>query len=73
MIVKIDSTLIGKTIKALRLRNHLTQDDLADNMGYSTRNLRRIETHGTTNTEVVNQFAEYFNVSAWDILNGDVL
>ena len=66
----IDSRLIGKSIKSLRLRHHLTQEFLADDIGYSTRNIRRIETNGTTNIDVVNAFAEYFNVSAMDILNG---
>lgn len=66
----IDSHLIGQSIKALRLKNHLTQDGLAYDIGYSTRNLRRIETDGTTSIEVVNTFAEYFKVSAIDILNG---
>ena len=66
----IDARLIGCSIKTLRLKNHLTQSDLADRIGYSTRNLRRIETDGTTSIDVVNTFAEYFNVSALDILNG---
>ena len=66
----IDARLIGFSIKTLRLKNHLTQSDLADRIGYSTRNLRRIETDGTTSIDVVNTFAEYFNVSALDILNG---
>lgn len=66
----IDSRLIGKSIKALRLAAHLTQDVLADDIGYSTRNLRRIETDGTTSIDVINTFADYFNVSAIDILNG---
>ena len=66
----IDSHLIGQSIKCLRLKNHLTQGDLADHIGYSVRNLRRIETDGTSNIDVVNTFADYFNVSALDILNG---
>ncbi|MCQ2087709.1 MAG: helix-turn-helix domain-containing protein [Bacilli bacterium] len=66
----IDSHLIGKSIKALRLTCGLTQDELADDIGYSTRNLRRIETNGTTSIDVINTFADYFNVSAMDILNG---
>ena len=66
----IDARLIGCSIKTLRLKNHLTQSDLADRIGYSTRNLRRIETDGTTSIDVVNTFAAYFNVSALDILNG---
>ena len=66
----IDSRLIGQTIKALRKRNHLTQSGLADDIGYSVRNIRRIETDGTASIDIVNIFAEYFNVSAIDILNG---
>ena len=66
----IDSHLIGKSIKTLRLKHHLTQSELADVIGYSIRNLRRIETNGTTNIDVVNTFACYFDVSAVDILNG---
>ena len=70
MSIRIDSHLIGKSIKALRLNARLTQSELAENIGYSTRNLRRIETDGTTSIDVVNTFAEYFGVSAMDILNG---
>ena len=70
MSTLIDTCLIGQSIKALRLKSHLTQDDLAEKIGYSTRNLRRIETDGTSNIEVINMFAEYFDVSAMDILNG---
>ena len=68
----IDSRLVGKTIKALRLSLNLTQEDLADRVGYSVRNLRRIENDGTGSIDVVNTFADAFNVSALDILNGDV-
>lgn len=68
----IDSRLIGQTIKALRVKHHLTQGDLADIVGYSVRNLRRIENDGTTSIDVINTFAGYFNVSAFDILSGDV-
>ena len=66
----IDSRLIGQTIRQLRLQRHLTQSELAETIGYSTRNLRRIETEGTTNIDVVNTFAEYFGVEALDILDG---
>ena len=66
----IDSRLIGNTIRQLRLQRHLTQSELAETVGYSTRNLRRIETEGTTNIDVVNTFAEFFGVEALDILEG---
>ena len=70
MSTLIDSHLIGKSIKALRIKHHLTQECLAENIGYSTRNLRRIENDGTTSIDIVNTFAEYFGISAIDILNG---
>ena len=68
----INSRLIGQTIKALRLSRHWTQDYLADIVGYSVRNLRRIENDGTGSIDVVNAFAGIFEVSAIDILSGDV-
>ena len=66
----IDSHLIGQSIKNLRLSRHLTQEGLADIIGYSVRNLRRIENNGTGSIDVVNTFADIFGVSALDILNG---
>ncbi len=66
----IDARVVGLSIKALRLANHLTQEELANRVGYSVRNLRRIENDGTVNIDTVNYFAEIFDVSALDILNG---
>ena len=68
----IDSRLVGQTIKHLRLSRNWTQDYLADVVGYSVRNLRRIENDGTISIDVVNTFAGIFDVSALDILSGDV-
>ena len=68
----INSRLVGQTIKHLRVSRNLTQDQLADIVGYSVRNLRRIENDGTVSIDVVNTFAATFEVSALDILNGDV-
>ena len=68
----IEPSLIGQTIKQLRLSRHWTQDYLADIVGYSVRNLRRIENDGTGSIDVVNTFADIFGVSALDILSGDV-
>ena len=72
MSKKIETRLIGQTIKQLRLSRNWTQAYLADVIGYSERNLRRIENDGTGSIDVVNTFAELFGVSAIDILNGDV-
>ena len=68
----VDSHLIGQSIKNLRRSRSWTQDQLADKVGYSVRNLRRIETDGTTSIDTVNTFAGIFEVSALDILSGDV-
>ena len=72
MSTLIDSRLIGKSIKHLRLSRNWTQEYLADSVGYSVRNLRRIENDGTSSIDVVNLFADTFGVSALDILDGDV-
>ena len=72
MSTYIDSRLIGRSIKHLRQSRNWTQDQLADRVGYSVRNLRRIENDGTGSIDVVNTFAGIFGVSALDILNGDV-
>lgn len=66
----IQSEKIGQTIKILRMKNEMTQEELADRIGYSVRNIRRIENNGTNNIETVNEFATIFNVSALDILSG---
>ena len=68
----VDSRLIGQSIKNLRLSRNWTQDYLADTVGYSVRNLRRIENNGTSSIDIVNTFADAFEVSALDILSGDV-
>ena len=73
MSYKLDSRVIGQTIKSLRLSRNWTQDHLADVVGYSVRNLRRIENDGTSSIDIVNKFAEVFKVSAIDILSGGCL
>ena len=68
----IDLHLVGKSIKHLRQSRHWTQERLADTIGYSVRNLRRIENDGTDSIVIINAFAGVFQVPAIDILNGDV-
>lgn len=68
MGTRIDSRSIGNTIRALRLARNLTQEELADLLGCTTRSIRRYEKDGTTNIAVVNEFADCFGVSALDIL-----
>ena len=65
----IDSKGIARSIKDVRLKNNLTQIEMADVLGYSERQIRRLETDGTFNLEVLNWIAWTFNVSVMDILS----
>ena len=67
----IDSFRIAENIKFLRISNNLTQIELAEALGYSERPIRRLETNGTFNLEVINLIAMKFNISALDILSQD--
>lgn len=67
----IDSLRIGKNIKDLRLANHMTQIEMGELLGYSERQIRRLETNGTYDIGVVNLIASTFNVSALNILSND--
>lgn len=67
-VILIDQRSIGATIKSLRLKNHLTQEELAAITFYSIRTIRRVERDGTDSIEVINTFAEAFKVSAIDII-----
>ena len=64
----IDSRRIARSIKNVRLENNLTQIEMAEILGYSERQIRRLETDGTYNLEVINLIALTFNVSILDIL-----
>jgi DNA-binding XRE family transcriptional regulator len=48
----------------------MTQEDMADILGYSERQIRRLETTGTYNLYVISLIAETFNVEITDILFG---
>lgn len=67
-VIVIDQRSIGATIKSLRLKNHLTQEELAAMTFYSIRTIRRVERDGTDSIEVINTFAEALKVSAIDII-----
>lgn len=66
----IDSLRIAKNIKGVRLANHMTQEDMASLLGYSERQIRRLETEGTYNLWVINLIALTFDINAQDILFG---
>ena len=67
----IDSSRIGKNIRELRLANGMTQIEMGELLGYSERQIRRLETNGTYDIGVVNLIATSFNVSALSILSND--
>ena len=64
----IDANIIASNIKALRERLNLSQEEMAWKLGYSDRQLRRIERNGTNNISVINYIAITFNVPAISIL-----
>ena len=66
----IDSLRIAQNIKRIRLNNFMTQEDMAIVLGYSERQIRRLETTGTYNLYIICLIAETFNVEITDILFG---
>ena len=71
MTKTIDSLRIARNIKNVRLANEMTQYEMGEVLGYSVRQVRRLETEGTYNISVINLIAEIFDVSAIDILSSD--
>ena len=67
----IDARIIASNIKSLRERLNLSQEDFAWKLGYSDRQLRRIERDGTNSINVINYIAEVFNIPAISILKED--
>ena len=65
----IDSLRIAENVRNLRVLNSLTQYDFAVAIGYSRRQIIRIETEGTKNLDTINVIAKFFNVSALSILS----
>ena len=67
----IDAKIIASNIKSLRDKLALSQEEMAWKLGYSDRQLRRIEKNGTNSLNVINYIAKTFNVPAISILLGD--
>ena len=67
----IDTSIIAANIRNVRIANKLKQYEMADILGYSERQIRRLEVNGTTDINVVNLIAIAFDVSALDILSSD--
>ena len=64
----IDAKIIASNIKSLRDKLSLSQEEMAWKLGYSDRQLRRIERDGTNSLNVINYIAKTFNVPAISIL-----
>ena len=64
----IDTFRIAQNIRNLRQSKKLTQMEMAELLGYSERQVRRLETEGTMNICVINLIAQTFKISALDIL-----
>ena len=64
----ITTQTIARNIRRLRAERRLSQAELGDILGYSVRQIRRLETDGTCSLEVVNRIASAFEVSTLSIL-----
>lgn len=65
-----DNIIYGKALKKLRIKNHLTQEQLAQMTGFETKYISQLETGrymGTIKTML--KFCEALNVTPNDILN----
>ena len=67
----IDARVIASNIKTLREHLNLSQEEMAYKLGYSDRQLRRIERDGTNSISVINYIASELNVPAMSILMKD--
>ena len=67
----IDSYGIAKKIKNARVKKGLTQLEMGELLGYSERQVRRLETEGTLNLGVINLIANAFEISLKSILFDD--
>lgn len=70
MSMTVELNIIAESIHKLRIDNKLTQIEMADVLGYSERTIRRLETNGTNDINVINLIATVFKVSAQSILFG---
>lgn len=64
----IDSYGIAKKIKNARVKKGLTQLEMGELLGYSERQVRRLEREGTLNLGVINLIANAFEISLKSIL-----
>ena len=71
--MEIEKKIIGDNIKKLRIMNNLTQDMMANIIGYSDgRQIRRLETEGTMNLDIIVCIAIKFKVSPLSLLSANI-
>lgn len=66
---QIDQKKIARVFKIIRVKNHLTQEELSKKLYCDVRQVRRYETEGTDRLTVVNLYAELFNIDSLSILS----
>ena len=70
--VKKNQSEVGERMKTLRLKQGMTQSELADEFSYTSQNISQIE-NGRINpsVDVLKVYSEYFHVSIDFLLNGE--
>ncbi len=64
------SALIGENLTALRKSRHLTQQELAEKIGYSDKSISKWEMgKAIPKVEILKQFADYYDVSVDSLLS----
>ena len=67
-----DTNSFGKTLRALRKKSGLTQEELAYRVGLTSRTIVRWETdNGTPNLDAIKRLAEVLHVSEQQLLSPD--
>lgn len=56
-MLETDQMIIGRRIKEQRISRGLTQEEFADLIGYSDRQVRRFEKDGIDSITIINQIA----------------
>lgn len=68
----MDQEKVGKFIKEIRLKNHLTQKDLADKLGVTFQAVSKWENgKNIPDIALLKEISEIFHVNIDDILNGE--
>jgi len=70
----MDTYITGKTIKELRIKNNLTQNDLALKLNVSDKTISKWETgNGYPDIEMLEPISKVFNISIVELLNGNTI